>query len=109
MTKIRGGRAIIEDLKLVRDTVRTAGHDNTDYATNVQLTEDTGRDLLRAARALDALIELLEPMLERRDRAGARSLDDLIERIVALERWRADMERERREQRTMPRLPIERG
>jgi len=97
MTKIRGGRSLLDDLKAIRGGVLRAGHDAIDFAIQPKLIEDTGRDLLHLARQLDALIEALDPMLDRiEQRAASRELGELESRLISVERWIAEFEREQR-------------
>ena len=117
MTKIRGGRSLLDDLRAVHDQVREAGHTNIEHATVVRLTEETGRDLLDIARELDRLIVLLDPLLDRvQQRANARDLltvkQQLHEherRMAALEARVTQLDLERRGVTPFPERKQERG
>lgn len=110
MTKIRGGRAILDDLRNVRAIVRDAGRSNIDYATIAKLTEDTGKELLATAHEIDRLIQALEPMLERiEQRAEMRAIEGLEQRIISLEQQVAQLTLEQRGVLTIQNRKQERG
>ena len=93
MTKTRGGKQLLDELKVIRDLVRDAGRTNTDYPTIAKLVEDTGRDLLHIASDLNGLIERLSPMLERiEQRIAPQEIADLEVRLTTQDRRIAALE-----------------
>lgn len=117
MTTIRGGKQLLDELKVIRDLVRDAGRTNVDYPTIVKLVEDTGRDLIHVAADLDRLIERLSPMLERIERRVAphevadlaRQVASQERRIAALEGRVTQLDLERRGVTPFPERKQERG
>ena len=88
MTKVRGGRSILDELALVRRAVGKAGRGAIEHSYRPAEIEDIGHDLLAVERELSRLEALLEPILERIDkRATSHAIDSLEQRIIAIERW----------------------
>lgn len=97
MTKIRGGRQAYDQALADLQVVETALRDAKSYSTRPKLVEDVADDGLLAVRVLRSLvIDVIGPMLERRERAGAGDLEDLIARVARLESLIAEMQHERR-------------
>ena len=97
MTKIRGGKQAYDQLLTDLQVIETALRDAKHYATRAKLVEDVADDGLHAVRVLRDLVrDVIGPMLERRDRAGAHDLEDLIGRVAQLEAQVAELLRERR-------------
>ena len=98
MTKVRGGKSILDDLEAVRRAVDKAGRDAIEYSIHPRLIEDIGRDLRAIARELERIGDVLDPILVRIEkRAALRELTDLEERVISVERWIARYEAEHRQ------------